>query len=161
MENWFLAYTKPKHEDSVSYLLGNAGFNVMNPKISEEKLYRGRITEVVSPLFPCYLFIEFDKTRDYHLIRYTRGIKKILSGDDGPVEVPGHIIETIAKKTEAGAIRLEKKFSPGDSVHVNAGPFEGFNAVFEREMKGIERVSILLTSINVRLVVDGRILTLL
>lgn len=155
MENWFLAYTKPKYEDMVATRLEGAGFSVLNPKLKERKLYRRKVTDVISPLFPCYLFVKFDSFRDYHLIRYTRGIKRLLSGDNGPAVVPQGIIDSIVSKMECGFIPLKQTFVPGEDVIVRSGPFEGFNAIFEKEMKGAERVSVLLRAINVRLVIDG------
>lgn len=158
MSDWFLAYTKPKCEDSVSYKLETAGFEVLNPKIKERKYYRRKLSDIVSPLFPCYLFVKFDKLRDYHLIRYTRGLKWLLGNEAGPSEVPQQIIDSIAVRLEGGIITVRPAFSPGDIVYMKGGAFEGIEAVFEREMNGIERVSILLKAINIRVVVDGRLL---
>lgn len=154
MENWFLIYTKPKHEDMVAHKLLGAGFNVLNPKISERKYSRGKIVEATSPLFPSYVFARFEKFRDYHLIRYTRGIKWVLRGDDGPAEIPDNIVDAISARIENGFVRVRPTFAPGQTVMIKGGPFEGFTALFEREMSGVERVSILLKAINVRLVMD-------
>lgn len=159
MENWFLAYTKPKCEDNVAYRLSGAGFETMNPKIKEHRYYRRKVMDIVSPLFPCYLFVKFDKMKDYHLIQYTRGIKRVLMNDNGPAEIPESVIATILGRMEDGVIRIKPGFIQGDKVVIKGGPFEGFSAVFEKEMKGIERVSILLNAINVRLIVDGSMLS--
>lgn len=154
MSDWYLAYTKPKSEDNVAYRLTSAGFEVLNPKIMERKYYRRKITEVTSALFPCYIFVRFDKLKSYHLIRYTRGIKWVLRNENGPAEVPDRIVGSIAGRMNGGVIEVRPQFTPGETVLVKGGPFEGFSAVFEREMSGIERVSILLKAVNVRLVID-------
>ena len=57
-----------------------------------------------------------------------------------------------------GIITIKPKFKPGEEVLIKGGPFQGLNAVFEKELKGIERVSILLKTINARLVVDSALL---
>lgn len=158
MMEWFLAYTKPKHEDSVEYRLKGAGFEVLNPKLRERKLYRRKITDVQSPLFPCYVFIRFDRLNDYHLIKYTRGIKWVLCNENGPASIKNEIIDSIQARLENGSITIKNGFEPGEKVVIKGGPFEGFNAVFEKEMKGSERVSILLKAINVRVVVDSSLL---
>lgn len=157
-ENWFLAYTKPRSEDHVAYRLIDAGFEILNPKINERKYYRRKITDVITPLFPSYLFVKFDRIRDYHLIKYTRGIKCVLRNDDGPAPVPEPVIASIMNRMEHGVVSIKTHFTPGQTVRVKGGPFEGLEAVFEREMNGIERVSILFKAINIRIVVDGRLL---
>ncbi len=158
MKEWYLAYTKPKSEDNVAYRLTGAGFDVLNPKIKERRYCRRKMTDSISALFPCYLFVKFDSSTDYHLIRYTRGIKRVLMNDNGPAAVPQEIIDSITKRLTDGCVTIRPSFTPGQTVVIKGGPFEGLDAVFEKEMKSIERVSVLLRAINVRVVVDGRML---
>jgi transcriptional antiterminator RfaH len=154
MENWYLIYTKPKCEDMVEGKLSGAGFTVLNPKVRERKFSRGKITDAVSPLFPSYVFAKFEKYRDYHLIRYTRGIKWVLSNEEGPAEIPDRIVDSIVERIEDGFVKIRSSFTQGQNVIIKGGPFEGFTAVFEKEMSGMERVCLLLKAINVRLVID-------
>lgn len=154
MTSWFLAYTKQKCEDNVSFRLAEAGFDILNPKVKERRLLKRKVSDVTSPLFPCYVFVKFDKMRDYHLIRYTRGIKWVLRNDAGPAEVDEKIVDSIICRMENGVITLKSILRPGDAVTIKGGPFEGFDAVFESEMNGAERVSILLKAINLRIIVD-------
>lgn len=154
MENWFLLYTKPKCEDAVTGRLSTAGFATLNPKVRERKLHRMRISEVTGPLFPCYVFARFDKLRDYHLIRYTRGVKTVLGGENGPAEIDALVVEAIEARMISGFVTITPAFTPGQTVIIKGGPFEGLSAVFEREMSGAERVSILIRTVGVRLVVD-------
>lgn len=151
---WYLIYTKPRCEDNVETMLTSAGFEVLNPKISERKYLRRRPAVVVSPLFPCYVFARFDKLRDYHMVKYTRGVKRVLCSDDGPAEISDGVVETIVSRMENGVITIKSPFNPGQAVFIRRGPFEGFTAIFEHEMSGMERVSILLKTINMRLVID-------
>lgn len=154
MENWYLTYTKPKCEDAVATRLTGAGFMVLNPKVRERKYTRGKVVDALSPLFPCYVFVRFEKYRDFRLVRYTRGVKRVLSGEDGPAEIPVHVIDSITARMEDGCVRIRCAFTPGQAVIVKGGPFDGFTAIFEKEMSGMERVSVLLKAINVRLVMD-------
>lgn len=154
MENWFLIYTKPKCEDTVESKLRGAGFTVLSPKVKERKYSRGKVVECVCPLFPSYVFAKFDKYRDYHLIRYTRGVKWVLRSEEGPAEIPDTVVNTIIERIEDGFVTIRKSFTQGQTVIIKGGPFEGFTAVFEKEMSGMERVCLLLKTINVRLVID-------
>lgn len=155
MVNWYLVYTKPKNEDIVSHKFIDAGFQVLNPKLKERKVYRRKLQDVVSPLFPCYIFVRFDAETDCRLVKYTRGVKSIIGTIGKPIIVPEEIISSILSRMTDGVILLEpQEFKHGDKVIIKAGPLEGVNAVFEREMKGTDRVGILLGSINARTTVD-------
>lgn len=155
MVNWYLVYTKPKNEDIVSQKFVDAGFQVLNPKLKERKVYRRKLQDIISPLFPCYIFVRFDGSDDYRLVKYTRGVKSIIGTTGEPSIVPEEIINSILTRMADGVVLLEpKEFKPGDKVIIKAGPFEGFNAIFEREMKGTDRVGILLGSINARTTLD-------
>ena len=72
---WYTVYTKPRQEDSVASLLQNIGIEALNPKLKSRKYKRGRILEVIEPLFPCYIFANFEKDKYSHLITYTRGVR--------------------------------------------------------------------------------------
>ena len=159
MLNWYLVYTKPRCEDKVSNRLNENGFAVLNPKIKERRYIRRKLQDVLSPLFPCYIFVKFDNPQDYQLIKYTRGIKSIVGTESTPAIVPEEVINSINNRMRDGIITIKPKFKPGEEVLIKGGPFQGLNAVFEKELKGIERVSILLKTINARLVVDSALLS--
>jgi transcriptional antiterminator RfaH len=155
MDNWYLVYTKPKNEDQVSLKFIDAGFEVLNPKFKERKVYRRKLQDIVAPLFPCYIFVKFDSSRDYHLVKYSRGVKNIVGPPGKPSSVPDDIITSIAGRMEEGVVILKpQKFKHGEEIIIKSGPFEGFNAIFDKEMKGNERVTILIGAINARTVVD-------
>ena len=159
MINWFLIYTKPGCEDSVSSKFVENGFEVLNPKIEERRYIRRKLQDVVSPLFPCYMFVQFETPKHYRLIKYTRGVKSIVGAGDIPSVVSERIIDQIRARMEGGVIHIQPdRFTPGEEVSIKAGPFEGLDAVFEKELKGSERVSILLRTVNARVVVDASIL---
>ncbi len=160
MSQWYLIYTKPRNEDRVAANLGEAGFEILNPKIKERKFIRRKISEVLTPLFPCYVFVRFRLPRDYRLVRYTRGVKKIVGTDHRPTPVHNEIIDSLRERMKDSVVELvRKRFNPGDDVVIKGGPFKGLEAVFLEEMSGMERVSILLREINARVVVDGAMLT--
>ncbi len=161
--NWYLLYTKPKHEDAVSVKLVGAGFEVLNPKLQERRYVRRKLRDVISPLFPCYLFVRFDNPLDnpgdYRLIRYTRGVKKVVGTEGLPVAVPDALMRDVRERMSGGIITIRQQtFKEGDAVHIKGGHLEGLSAVFERQLKGTERVSILLKTLNARAVVEMALL---
>jgi transcription elongation factor/antiterminator RfaH len=159
MRNWYLIYTKPRQEDRVGGRLVEKGISVLNPKLRQRKVIRRAVRDAVSPLFPCYVFARFDCPRDFRLVKYTWGVRDVVGADYTPSIVPDTIIDDISRRLTDGVVNMEcERFREGAEVRVKAGAFEGFSAVFERELKGPERVSILLKAMNVRIVLDAAML---
>lgn len=157
---WYLVYTKPRNEDALERKFLDAGLEVLNPKVKERKYVRRRVTEAVSPLFPCYVFVKFDVFRNYRLVKYSRGVKKLVGFENCPTPVSDAIISSIEGRTEGGFVAVRKDmFRAGDTVQIKAGPLSGFDAIFENEVKDTERVSILLKTVNARVVVDQALLS--
>ena len=153
---WYAVYTKPKKEDSVAFSLQNIGLEVLNPKIKFRKFKRNRLTDVIEPLFPCYLFANFDKDKYSHLITYTRGVRYIV-GKKNPVVVQDEVVNVIKDGIEDNNIIAIKPltFKNGDKVLIKDGPFKDFYGIFEKEIKGHERVMILLETIQCRVELDS------
>jgi transcriptional antiterminator RfaH len=153
---WYAIYTKPGREDSVAFLLKNIGINVLNPKLKSKKYKKNKLIEAVETLFPCYLFAEFDRERYAHLITYTRGVRYIVGKKD-PIKVHEEVIDTIKEGMEENGIIVIRplEFKRGNRVLIKDGPFKDFHGIFEREIKGPERVMIFLSTLNYRLELDG------
>lgn len=153
---WYAIYTKPGREDSVAFLLKNIGIEVLNPKLQSKKYKKNRQIEVVEPLFPCYIFARFDKEKYSHLIKYTRGVRYIVGRKD-PIIVHDEVISVIKEGMEDDDIIIVKpfRFDKGARVLIKDGPFKDFCGIFEREIKGPERVMIFLNMLNFRLELDS------
>jgi transcriptional antiterminator RfaH len=154
--NWYAIYTKPAREDAVTVRLQGIGIDVLNPKLKSKRYKRNKLVEVIEPLFPCYLFANFEKEKYSHLITYTRGVRYIV-GKSNPIVVHDEIINTIKEGMEDGNVLVIKpgRFQKGDRVMIKEGPFKDFYGIFERETKGTERVMILLEMIHYRLELDS------
>ncbi len=57
---WYAVHSRPKQEQRALENLQNQGYDAWLPMITLEKLRRGRVTEVVEPMFSRYLFIRLD-----------------------------------------------------------------------------------------------------
>jgi transcriptional antiterminator RfaH len=158
---WYAVYTKPKKEDSVAFSLQNIGFEVLNPKIKFRKFKRNRLTDVIEPLFPCYLFANFDKDKYAHLITYTRGVRYVV-GKKNPLVVQDEVVNVIKDGIEDNNLIVIKPstFKNGDKVLIKDGPFKDFCGIFEKEIKGHERVMILLETIQCRVELDSYFLAI-
>jgi len=157
---WYAIYTKPGKEETVALRLQGIGIEVLNPKLKTKKYKRNKLVEVIEQLFPCYLFACFDKEKYAHLITYTRGVRYIV-GKKNPIVVYDEIIDTIREGMEEGDIIVIKprRFEKGDRVLIREGPFKDFYGIFKREIKGRERVMILLEAIHYKIELDKQFLT--
>jgi len=137
--SWFLLNTKPKKEFSVERLFREASFEVYLPKQKKGTSLR--------PFFPCYEFIRFDYPRDYHLVKYTRGVKAVIRNETGPIPVLDQVIGEIRSREVDGLIIIPQAAGTpreGDEIEVTEGPLKGLHGIFKRELSDRERVLILL-----------------
>jgi transcriptional antiterminator RfaH len=143
MASWYVINTKPKKEFQVAKLFAEGGFNYYNPIYSVE----GR----VRPFFPGYGFLAFDFPAQYQMVKYTRGVKRVVGNREGPIPMPNKVIEELRAREVEGLIELEKYgVEPrlGDEIEVAEGALKGLRGVFQRELGDKERVMILLSYVS-------------
>jgi len=158
MQNWYAIYTKPRAERTVAEKFADCGFTVLSPLLKERRIYRRQLKDVVSPLFPCYIFVNVDIERNWRLVKYTRGVRSIVGTAYAPSVVPEPIIKSMLDRMAGGLITARQQFVPGEEVIIRAGAFEGFEALFDRELSGSDRVSILLKALNAKVTLDRALL---
>lgn len=148
--NWYVIYTKPKREATVADRLRNAGIEVYHPRMNVRRYLRGRYVKIVEPLFPCYLFARFDPGVSLWMICYTRGVRNVVRNMQRPSPVTDDLIDSIrCREDDQGRITLTyDEHKKGDRVTIKDGPFAGFTGIFERPMKGDERVMLLLQAVS-------------
>ncbi|MEW6570841.1 MAG: transcription termination/antitermination NusG family protein [Nitrospirota bacterium] len=156
--NWYAIYTKPKTEDLISHKLGQAGIETYSPKLSIKKYVRRRYSEVIEPLFPCYLFAKFEPRTHLWMINYTRGVRKVVGDKEGqPWPVADEIIDFIRSNEKGGCVHIGfDEIAEGDAVEIAEGPLKGITGIFKQCLKGNERVVVLLKAIEyqAKVVVD-------
>ncbi len=146
-EDWYVLYLKPGCEHPVSVRLESAGIPTLNPLLKRKRLSGQRVMEVISPLFPCYIFARFDPAQSYRMISYTRGVRYIVGGL-APLPVPREIMDGIREKMTGGVIELpQETIEEGRQVLIKSGPFKGFCGIFSRYTNGRQRCLILLESL--------------
>ena len=143
MKNWYVINTKPKKEYQVERLFTEGGIEIYNPKY--------QIENRIKPFFPGYEFIYFDYPAQYRLVKYTRGVKRVVGVKEVPVPIPDGIIQAIKSREVNGLIEIEKygeKPEVGDEIEVVEGPLKGLRGVFQKELTAKERVLILLNYVT-------------
>ena len=143
--NWFAIHTKPRQEALAQTSLQRDGIEACFPKLRRRRTIRRVRKWVIGPLFPSYIFAQFDVATSARLVKYNTGVITIVNFGGKPAIVDETIITTIRQHAESDIVTIEPvAFKPGDLVEIQAGPLRGLQGIFERAMSDKERVVILL-----------------
>ncbi len=146
MSTWFVVHTKPRQEAEARAQLERQGYPVYFPQLRLPRLRRSRWAEVVEPLFPRYLFVAVEVGEQALApVGSTRGVSAVLRFGPRYAEAPPELVATLrARENQDGLhVLADSALARGDRLRVLAGPFEGFEAVFEAH-SGPERARVLL-----------------
>jgi transcriptional antiterminator RfaH len=147
--NWYVIQTKPNKEADASAYLGDKGLKILSPLLETFSMRNGRLSKENKPLFPGYIFGRFALDSDYSLVKWARGVKKVLSFGGYPVPISESVVELIKARTDAaGVVRASHSFALNDVVRIKAGPLRDLLGIFERWMPDHERVRILLNLVG-------------
>jgi len=148
--DWYLVRTKPGKERWVHDQLAALLPAVFLPLLEAKTPRWGKMAWSITPLFPCYVFAQFELQARYFDVRYLPGVQGLVSAGHDPLAVPVAVIDEIRRRVDAkGVVKLEERpFGSGERVRVVEGPFRGFEAIFERYLSGAERVAILLSTLE-------------
>jgi len=83
-----------------------------------------KLRTVLAPLFPCYIFLILDLSRDrWHGVNSTFGVASLIMGAEQPIPVPCGIVEALVIATEAsGLVRVDSDLEIGQTVRILSGP---------------------------------------
>lgn len=156
---WYVVHTHLKQEERANENLKSWGVETLHAKLKTRRYneFTGAPTNLTQPLFPRYLFAKFNAREQLPKIRFTRGVNNVVCFGENPAPVDEDIIDIIrARIDENGFVKENDELKPGDKVVISAGPLRSLIGIFEREIKGSDRISILLTAIEFqgRLVVE-------
>ena len=148
---WYVVHTNPKQEERANSNLVAWGVETLNPKLKARRHneFTGIPTYITQPLFPRYLFAKFNAREQLSKILFTRGVHNVVCFGDSPACVSEEILDVIRERIDQnGFVKASNDLKPGDKVVISAGPLRNLTGVFEREVKGSDRISILLTAIG-------------
>ncbi|MGB0895112.1 MAG: transcription/translation regulatory transformer protein RfaH [Parashewanella sp.] len=149
MKAWYLLYCKAREELRAQQNLQLQHIESYLPMISERKKMRsGQYQQVMTPLFPSYLFIYFDPlTTPVSRIHSTRGCSRLINCQEKMLPLDPELITRI--KIRLSTIGDQKAvdtsdLNKGDKVKFTEGPFAELEGVFE-EKSGEKRSFVLLS----------------
>jgi transcriptional antiterminator RfaH len=142
---WYAIQTKVNREKEVEKRLIDLRLEVFLPWMRARRRIGSRHRWVLVPLFPGYIFCRLDMVVSGKAARYSPGVKDFLTFGNRVAEVGSDIIQALRDRCPNGVAQIESiSAKPGDVVRINEGPFSGLEAIFERALKGSERVAVLL-----------------
>lgn len=145
-DRWYAVQTKPRCEDqAVAWLQRRTNSELFLPRLETMRRRRGRKIRCVEPLFPSYLFVRMPlDLRQWHVVKWTPGVKDLVTLGNIPVPVPDEAIELLKARSSRGFIPWEPRSRPGARVRIISGPLSGLVGLLERSASHGERVRVLL-----------------
>lgn len=150
---WYVLRSKSNKELPLWRELGARGFECFYPHVRVQPV--NPRSRRIRPYFPGYLFlhtnIEQVGPSYFQWMPFSSGF---VSFDGIPATVPESLIHAVRRHVDqinaAGGEQLAG-LRPGDVVIVRGGPFDGYEAIFDAQLAGTERVRIFLKFLRDRL----------
>lgn len=162
--HWLVATTHANSEGTARANLERQGYTVYLPLIRKRRSHARKVTWVLRPLFPGYIFIDLDpRQQAWRPIQSTIGVRSLVRFGEEPASLDGSFIAALQAREEDGAVtRPTVPFAVGQDVRIEGGPLDGLLArILALDDK--ERVVVLLDVMNrgVKTMVDSRQLSAL
>ncbi len=126
MISWHVCRTKSQQEPRAAVELANQDFRVFLPVLASK------------PMFPGYIFVQFDRDRDpWGKIKNTRGCIDLLGCGFIPANVPDPVIEALmAYRPPEIPSEGPSTFAKGQPVQITEGILAGLEGLFQADVKG-------------------------
>jgi len=142
---WYPLQTKPRKETYVEKRLQALKLEVFLPWLRSRRRIGSRHQWALMPLFPGYIFCRLDLALSGKSARYAPGVRDFVKFGSRIAQVEEEVVQTLRDRCPDGVAQIQARtYRIGESVRIQEGPFSGLEAIFEREMKGNERVAVLL-----------------
>jgi transcriptional antiterminator RfaH len=147
MLRWYVVQTKSYKEDFVTTQLVDAGFDIFNPKMKSFSMREGDF--ITKPFFPGYVFVHTEMEKTYKMVKYTRGVLKILGIENEPIPIDDRAIEIIKERTNnEGIIEQKLTLRKGARVRIKEGVFRDLVGILESPPDDKGRIKVLLDMIK-------------
>ncbi len=151
--HWYVAYCKPRKEECAQYHLERKGLEVFYPRLLLPEA--GRLQRRVVPLFPNYLFVRMHIAEQYGLVKWSPGVKRLVSVAGEPTPLHEGIVSFLmSQANQQGMIYACSNLRVGQEVVVTDGPLAGLVGVIQEPPDSKARVKLLLTLLKRHVKVD-------
>ena len=143
-EGWFVVWTASRAEKKVETRIAAMGIEAWLPTVTEKRRWSDRWREVVTPLFPGYLFARGAATRWHQLLR-TQGVLTVVKEGGRPALLTDDFMASLRQAVECSGVVAERvtervEYSPGDEVIVQEGVLAGVRGVVQERRSGRQLV---------------------
>ena len=150
--SWYALLSKPNKEDFLSSQLQAGGFTIYYPRL-RVSVVNPRARKI-RPYFPGYLFVQVDlAVANLSDLKWMPGGTGLVSFGGEPAVVPDSLIVALQRRVDelnASTRSVIAELNPGDAVILQAGPFAGYEAIFDGRISGQDRVRVLLSFLQKR-----------
>ena len=151
---WFALLVRVNKERTTEKLLGQKGYETFLPVYKERRRWSDRHVIAEKPLFPGYVFCQFDARHRLPVLT-TPGVLKVVGCGGTPVPIDETELSAVRSVTQApypyGPWTYLKQ---GEQVRIAEGPLEGLTGILLRiknQYRLVVSVSLLERSVAVEL----------
>jgi transcription antitermination factor NusG len=153
-EVWYALKVRPRLERLVSANLSARGYELFLPLYKRKTRWSDRIKTLETPLFPGYLFCQFDVTKRLPILQ-TPGVSSIVGIGKRPEPIDAEEIEAIRTVVSSGVTYQPHPYlAVGDSVRVEHGALAGLVGLItqvKNDFRLIISVNLLMRSVSVEI----------
>ena len=142
---WIVVNTHPHREQIAMENLRRQEFDAYCPMLLKRRSHARRVTTVLRPLFPSYLFVSVStELHRWRPILSTYGVRTVArAGDKLSFLDDGFIRSLKAREVDGAIARPAIPYEIGQKVCISSGPFDGIVATIV-EMDEKDRLVVLL-----------------
>ncbi|MBN2115676.1 MAG: hypothetical protein JW730_03855 [Anaerolineales bacterium] len=149
---WYVLRSKPNKELTLWRELTARGLDCFYPQLHVQPV--NPRSRRIRSYFPGYLFVHTDIEQvgasTFQWMPFSSGL---VAFDGLPAMVPDSLIQAIRRHVDQINAAGGEQFvglQPGETVVIQGGPFDGYEAIFDARLAGTERVRVLLKLLRVR-----------
>jgi transcription antitermination factor NusG len=154
-QRWFALQVRTRWESSTAVLLSGKGYETLLPTYLTKKRWKGRLRQLNAPLFPGYVFCQFDALNRLPIL-VTPGVIAVVGRGRVPLPVDDSEMAAIQALVSSGS-RAEPwpYLEIGQKIRIESGALNGLEGILIN-FKGNHRivVSVSLLRRSVALEID-------
>ena len=133
MKQWYVVNTKGHEETKALLHLKRQSFNAYLPQYKKIRRHARRTYKILAPLFPNYLFVEFDlDLENWSTINSTIGVSALIKFGSRPTPIPAELVHEIRTHEDPENMRFLNQnlnIKSGDGVSVISGAFNNYSRI--------------------------------
>ena len=143
-DSWFVIWTESRAEKKVEGRIAALGLSPWLPTVKERHRWSDRWREVVSPLFPGYLFARA-QSAEWHKVLGTPGVLTVVKEGGSPALLSDSFVARLRDAIERSGAVPEPladtaAYGPGEEVIVQEGVLKGVRGVVRERRSGTQLV---------------------